>query len=126
MGNNKEKRIVSGLIPFYEDYTELLDKNLILLTNLEHATIRGELSEGMILCAESFDKKTVKVLESPTGTPGDSVYVSENIKPQRTITYKTFSKIKITIEEHEVKINDNNLRDKTGIIKSSLKQGIVR
>ncbi len=50
----KEIQLVAGLKAFYKP-EELLNKRIIVFTNLEPATIRGQKSEGMILCAEKDD-----------------------------------------------------------------------
>jgi len=49
------KQTVSGLVGYYNK-EELLNKNIIFLTNLEPAKIAGETSEGMLLAAEMEDK----------------------------------------------------------------------
>ena len=49
------KQTVSGLVGYYNK-EELLNKNIIFLTNLEPAKIAGETSEGMLLAAEMGDK----------------------------------------------------------------------
>ena len=51
MGEEK-RQIISSLADHYTE-EELLDKNIIVLTNLEPTDFRGETSEGMLLCAEN-------------------------------------------------------------------------
>ncbi len=48
----KKIQIVSSLADYYSE-EELLNKTIIVLTNLEPAKFRGELSEGMLLAAEN-------------------------------------------------------------------------
>jgi methionine--tRNA ligase beta chain len=48
----KTVQLVSSLIDYYEE-EELLGKDIVVLTNLKPAKFSGEISEGMLLCAES-------------------------------------------------------------------------
>ena len=49
---DKKIQIISSLADYYSE-DELLNKKIIVLTNLEPASFRGETSEGMLLCAEN-------------------------------------------------------------------------
>ncbi len=51
-GEEKPRQIVSGLVPFYTE-DELKDRKIIVLVNLEPKRLAGEMSEGMLLCAEN-------------------------------------------------------------------------
>ncbi|MGQ9473106.1 MAG: methionine--tRNA ligase subunit beta [Candidatus Caldatribacteriaceae bacterium] len=48
---NEERTLVAGLAPYYQ-IEEMIGKKVIVLTNLEPATIRGVRSEGMLLAAD--------------------------------------------------------------------------
>lgn len=47
-------QIVTSLVPYYAE-DELKDKKIIVLVNLKPAKFGGEVSEGMLLCAEKED-----------------------------------------------------------------------
>ncbi|MDP4012616.1 MAG: hypothetical protein Q8R00_03360 [Candidatus Nanoarchaeia archaeon] len=49
--SEKQIQLVAGLKSFYKP-KELLNQRVIVFANLEPAMIRGQKSEGMILCAE--------------------------------------------------------------------------
>ena len=56
----KEKRtIVSGLVPYYTE-NELINKKVVVVTNLKPVKLCGVESNGMILA--SGDKDVVKIL----------------------------------------------------------------
>src|SRR3989344_1881592 len=59
IGSEKMIQIVTGLVPFYSE-KELQNKKIIVLVNLEPVKFKGELSEGMLLCAE--DKENNKCI----------------------------------------------------------------
>lgn len=45
---------VTSLVPYYAE-TDLLEKTVVVLCNLQKAKMRGETSECMLLCAETDD-----------------------------------------------------------------------
>ena len=51
---NKKIQIVTSLIPYYKE-EELKGQKIIVLVNLKPVKFAGELSEGMLLCAEKED-----------------------------------------------------------------------
>ena len=56
LGNGETRQIVSGLVPYYKE-EELLNKNIILVTNLKPAKLKGVISQGMLLAANDKNKK---------------------------------------------------------------------
>ncbi len=55
-------QIVAGIKPFYAP-EQLENKLIVVLTNLEPKSIRGSLSEGMILAAQGKDDISLVVLD---------------------------------------------------------------
>lgn len=51
----KTLQTVTSLVPYYTE-EELLNKQVVVLTNLAKAKMRGETSECMLLCAETEDE----------------------------------------------------------------------
>ena len=64
-------QLVAGLRPFYSQQ-ELKDKLIIVVTNLEPKTIRGEKSEGMLL-AVSADKGVYLIVPEKDVDPGSKI-----------------------------------------------------
>lgn len=54
IGEQDPIQLVAGVKGYYEE-EELIDKQIVILTNMEPATIRGERSEGMLLAATTSD-----------------------------------------------------------------------
>jgi len=77
-----ERQIVSGLVPHYKE-EELLGKNIILVANLKPAKLRGVLSNGMLLAAES--EGTVEVLFAPDAAPGTPVVLEGSEGPSAVL-----------------------------------------
>ena len=57
-----EKTIVAGIRAHYTE-SELVGKKIVVVANLEPATLRGVTSEGMLLAASEGEKLTVLVPE---------------------------------------------------------------
>lgn len=65
------RQIVSGISKFYSP-EELVGKKVIVVKNLQPVKLRGELSEGMLLCAQDADDSNLELLSSSL-KPGDIV-----------------------------------------------------
>ncbi|MCX6710397.1 MAG: tRNA-binding protein [Candidatus Woesearchaeota archaeon] len=52
IGLEKPIQIVTSLVPYYKE-DEIMGKEIIVLANLKKAKFGGEISEGMLLCAET-------------------------------------------------------------------------
>ncbi|WP_291581361.1 methionine--tRNA ligase [Clostridium sp. UBA6640] len=64
------RQVISGIAMNYKP-EELIGKNVVLVANLKPVTLRGELSQGMILCAATDDDSklfTVDPGDLPTGS----------------------------------------------------------
>jgi tRNA-binding protein len=72
IGGEKPVQIITSLVQYYTE-EELLDSRIIVLVNLEPTKFHGEVSEGMLLAAESEDGSECVLLTSMTeianGTP---------------------------------------------------------
>jgi len=77
------RQIVSGIKPYYTR-EELLNQNCIVVANLSPAKLRNIISNGMILCAGSEDRSTVKLVRPPEeARVGDVVSVET---PERDVS----------------------------------------
>jgi len=82
--------MVSGLKDYYTA-DELKKKTLVIVTNLEPATIRGVKSEGMLLAAEEGKQLALLTPEKdlPAGTQ-----ISSGMEPgQKVVSFKEFQKL---------------------------------
>ena len=67
----EERTLVAGIKEYYRP-EELIGKQLVMVENLEPATIRGVESRGMILAAKDGDNLAIVTLDRYI-TPGSSV-----------------------------------------------------
>jgi methionyl-tRNA synthetase len=74
----EERQLVAGLKAYYKK-EDLLGKNIVVVSNMKPAKLRGYISNGMLLAGDHDG--VVKVLEAPNSNPGDSVYI-EGITPK--------------------------------------------
>jgi len=64
-GDKGHRQILSGIAEFYPDPDELIGKKVVIVANLKPRKLRGEISQGMILSAETDGK--LFVVEAPKG-----------------------------------------------------------
>lgn len=69
-GEGKERQIVSGIAAHYEP-NQLVGKKVIVVANLKPVTLRGELSEGMLLAGSNAAQLEVVTVDELK--PGDKV-----------------------------------------------------
>ena len=55
LGSGDIRQIVSGIAAYYKP-EEMIGKKVVVVSNLKEANLRGEKSQGMLLCAEKGDK----------------------------------------------------------------------
>jgi methionyl-tRNA synthetase len=105
----EERTIVSGLVPYYKE-EELLGKNIILVSNLKPAKLRGIMSNGMLLAASA--EGAVEVLFAPEAEPGSDVVLKGFTAPPADapeIDIDAFFSIPITARGGGVFVGDTPL-----------------
>ena len=103
------RQIVSGLVGHYTE-EELVGKQIILVSNLKPAKLRGVESQGMLLAASKDE--TVDVLFVENANPGDQVVLEdfpgvEESPP--TISIDEFFDIPIAVRDYQVFVGDTPL-----------------
>ena len=66
IGEEENRTIVSGLVPYYTS-EELLNKQVVVVTNLKKAKLRGVESNGMLLAAGDYDVVKLLTLDNNDG-----------------------------------------------------------
>lgn len=61
------RQIVSGIAEYYAP-EEIIGKKVLVVVNLKPVKIRGEMSNGMLLCAEIGDKLELLESKMPSGS----------------------------------------------------------
>jgi methionyl-tRNA synthetase len=121
------RKIVSGLVPYYRA-EELQGRNVLLVTNLKSARLRGVESQGMLLAAD--DGKTVEVLFADHAQPGEAVGLAGLQSPKQTkeeIDIEEFFSIPILVQNGQVMIDDLPLECAgKGVATEKVKTGQVR
>jgi methionyl-tRNA synthetase len=99
------RQIVSGLVPYYRP-EELQGRNVLLVTNLKPARLRGVESRGMLLAAD--DGKTVEVLFADHAQPGDPVGLAgrTGAADAEEIDIEEFFSIPMQVKNGQVLIDD--------------------
>jgi len=85
---SEERQIVAGIVGHYE-LEELVGKPIVVVANLQHAKLRGEVSQGMLLAAENEEGR-LGLLLAPDAAPGTPVRVPDGPAPDQSITFQGF------------------------------------
>ncbi|MFW5746458.1 MAG: methionine--tRNA ligase [Nanoarchaeota archaeon] len=93
---DEQRQIVSGLVGHYAQ-DELEGKQIIMVTNLAPAKLRGVKSEGMLLAA---GQEQAGLLLAPEASPGDRVTLDQSeTSPQEQIDISQFFAVEITAKD---------------------------
>jgi methionyl-tRNA synthetase len=109
------RQIVSGLAGHYLE-EELVGKKVVIVRNIAPAKLRGVDSEGMLLAAEGrehvpakagkgagMEQDAVEVVFCPESQAGQKVLrKGEKSAPKKTVTFKEFGTVKITVKDFAV------------------------
>lgn len=85
---SEDRQIVAGIVGHYE-LEELVGKPIVVVANLQHAKLRGEVSQGMLLAAENEDGR-LGLLLAPDAEPGTLLSVPGGPPPDDEITFPGF------------------------------------
>jgi len=105
----EKRQLVAGLKEYYSK-EELLNKKIIVVTNLKPAKLRGVESNGMLLAGQ--DGKNVGLLTVSESSPGDKVYIEGLENNESEITIEDFAKLDIRTKGGKVVYNDKFLKTK--------------
>jgi len=109
---DKEITLVAGIKQWYTK-EQLLGKNLIVVSNLKPAKLRGVKSEGMLLAAlEDEDGKSGEVITTDAKA-GSVVEIPGYENKKSRLDYKDFQKIKLNIKDNKLYYN-NKIQLKIG------------
>ncbi|HHL41611.1 MAG TPA: hypothetical protein ENJ36_02990, partial [Candidatus Bathyarchaeota archaeon] len=113
---DEKRQLCAGLKPYYPDPNDLLNKHLVVVTNLEPAKLRGELSEGMLLAGD--DGENVGILNPQKSSPGDQVFV-EGVSEYKTdkIGFNDFMKYTLEAKDGYAYLQGKQLQTSTEKIK---------
>lgn len=99
---DKDLQVISGLVKHYKK-EELLNKKVVVVTNLETAKLRGQKSEGMILAVDKNDE--VSLLTAPKHEVGAQI-AHTNITPTDKISFKDFQELSLEFKQGFLYINN--------------------
>ncbi len=105
----EKRQIVSGLVGHYTP-EELAGRNVIMVTNLKPARLRGVDSQGMLLAAQ--DGTQVEVLFADWAQPGDRVTLQGEKEPAEAraqIDGEEFFRASIRVQERRILVEGSAL-----------------
>ena len=118
LGEIGERVIVAGIKKHYSK-EELKGKNIVVITNLKPAKIRGIKSNGMLLAA-SDSKGVVSLIDPKDAQPGSRIFIEDiPYKPDSVVEFDKFEQIKMSVDENQQIIYKNKiLKSDAGPVKS--------
>ena len=121
LGALGKRIIVAGMKPHYTK-EEITGKNIVVVTNLKPAKIRGIKSNGMLLAAED-DLGTCSLLNPKDATPGSEIFVDGIPRePASVLEFDDFKQVKMTIEDDQKATYDGKtLKSKNNVVISDKK-----
>lgn len=103
----EERQIVGGIVGHYEP-EELVGKPIVVVANLAHAKLRGEVSQGMLLASEN-DEGRLGLLLAPDAPPGTELRISGGPPPDPEITFPGFHENTLVAAPEGVTLNGEPL-----------------
>ena len=118
LGQIGQRVIVAGIKKYYSK-DELKGKNIVVVTNLKPAKIRGIQSNGMLLAATD-SKGVVSLIDPNDAKPGSRVFIDDiSFKPENVVEFDKFQQIKMFVDEkQQIVYNNKILKSETGPVKS--------
>ena len=103
----EQRQIVGGIVGHYEPQ-DLVGLPLVVVANLRHAKLRGEVSQGMLLAAENAEGQ-LGVLLAPDASPGTPLRVPGGPPPDEEITFQGFHENTLLAGPEGVTLNGAHL-----------------
>ena len=110
----EKRQIVAGLVGYYSN-EELKNKKIIVVTNLKYAKLRGVESQGMLLAGD--DGKGCGLLSVEKSNPGDRVYFEGYETGREEISFDSFQKIKMNVQNGKAYFEGRELKTVKEIVK---------
>jgi len=119
----EKRQLVAGL---KEHYTrdELLNKKIIVATNLKYAKLRGVESQGMLLAGD--DGQSVGLLSVEESNPGDKAYFEGFDICNEELGFDDFLKIKMEVRNGRVHFDGKELRTNKETVKVEKVKDVAR
>jgi tRNA-binding protein len=105
---SEERQIVAGIVGHYE-LEELEGLPIVVVANLQHAKLRGEASQAMLLAAENEEGR-LGLLLAPDAEPGTPVRPAQGPRPDEEITFPGFHENTLLAGPNGVTLNGAPLR----------------
>jgi methionyl-tRNA synthetase len=100
IGEGSPRQIVAGLRAYYTR-EQMVGRDIILVSNLKPAKLRGLMSEGMLLAAddEALGGKSVQLLRPSKDVPIGTKFNSGLENSSAEIEYKEFQKVRMIVSK---------------------------
>jgi methionyl-tRNA synthetase len=115
----KEIQLVAGIRQWYKP-EELLHRKIVVVSNLKPAKLRGEMSEGMLLAAESGGKLALLACDDLPGTP---IGLEGHDNNPVQIEYEDFLSVKLEVRGKRVYYDSKILKTNKAEVHADITDG---
>ncbi len=119
-GTSEKRQLVAGLRPYFSE-EELLGRNVVIVSNLKPAKLRGQMSQGMLLAADCDGK--VNLLNPGDAKFGDSIFIEGSTPNESQIRIDDFVKVELEVKNGNVLFEGTPLKTESGLITVDAKDG---
>ncbi len=117
---NESRTIVAGLKGAYSR-EDLLNRKIVVVTNLKPAVIRGVESNGMLLAAEKDGR--IEILSVPKAQQGEAVFAEGLASSESEISIDAFYSLNLSVEGKRVFYGDRMLKTKNSEVVAAIEDG---
>ncbi|MBU0615983.1 MAG: methionine--tRNA ligase [Nanoarchaeota archaeon] len=107
--NTEKRQIVAGIKNYYE-LSDLIEKKIVIVSNLKHAKLRGIESQGMLLAGEEGKKVSLLLSDAKVGSSLQFGTVKNNTAQ---VSFDDFLKVKMTVKDSKVYWDEKELKSVT-------------
>lgn len=117
---SEKRTLVAGIRKYYTP-EQLVGKNIVVVSNLKPAKLRGIVSQGMLFAAD--DGVNVVLLDAPKAKPGDHVGIAGISAGLAEITIDDVFALSITVKQKKVVVDGKHLASSSGDVVCDIADG---
>lgn len=108
----EKRQIVAGIRKYYSS-DELYGKQIVIVSNLKPAKLRGEVSQGMLLAA-SDDEGNCVLVDATDCEVGEQLFIEGMENNDKEVDFKDFQNIKLEVKDKKLLADSMVVDTKSG------------
>lgn len=120
IGEKQPLQIIAGIRKSYKP-SELQNRHIVIVSNLNPAKLRGYDSYGMLLVGKLNDH--IRLLEAPNCRAGDRIFVDGMKSSKKIISLEEFEQLQLRVRNNKVYYKDKELKTPKGVVFVAIADG---